>query len=142
MMTLDTMNHVRESYKLLVADGEKLAELFFDKLFAKEPSLRAMLPKDEWMRTRDLLTGLGTLVKNLHRLSAINHVLMDFGAQAQRQGVLPQHYGLARGAMIETMAELMGEQWNDELELDWTETLNTVTSVVLLGAGRARAKAA
>jgi hemoglobin-like flavoprotein len=142
MMTLSQINAVRDSFKALAPHGDELAERFFDRLFERQPALRAVLPQDHWMRSRDLLTGLGTLVKNLHRLDAINHVLMEFGTRAQRAGVLPQHYGIAREIMLETMREMLGDEFGAELENDWRQTLTSVSSVVLVGAGRSRAKAA
>lgn len=141
-MSLSQMNAVRESFRELSPRGDELAERFFERLFAGAPELRGVLPKDHWMRARDLLSGLGTLVKNLHRLEAIDHVLMEFGVRAQKAGVLPRHYGIARQAMIATMRDMLNAEFDAELERDWTQTLNTVSSVVLVGAGRSRAKAA
>ena len=142
MMTPSQIANVRETFQFIAPQGDEMAEVFFERLFTREPFLRKVLPQDHWIRSRDLLTGMGLLVKNLHRLDAIEHVLTEFGAKAQRAGVSPHHYGLARQAMLATLREFAAETWNDDVESDWTEAFNAASSVVLLGAGRARAKAA
>ncbi len=141
-MTSQQIDRLQHSFKELSSRSEEFGKLFFARLFTKQPMLRALLPRDEWQRTHDLLGGLGIVVKNLHKLDAISHTLMDFGARAQRSGIMPMHYGLAREALLDTMHDLLGPQWTEELDADWTEALNAVSSVLILGAGRARAKAA
>lgn len=142
MMTPDQIDRIRSSFKMVSGRGDELADQFFTRLFANQPLLKALLPRDRWMRSRDFLTGLGLLVKNMHRLDSIEHVLMDFGVRSTRAGATPQHFGLAREALLQSLGDLMGADWTDALENDWSEALNTVSSLVILGAGRSRAKAA
>ncbi len=142
MMTSEQVECVRASYKALALRGEELAEQFFTRLLSKQPMLRAILPRDQWQRTHELMGGLGMIVKGLGRIESVEGMLMEFGARAQRAGVMPQHYGVAREALVETLRDLSGPGWTREHEESWRIALNTVTSLVLLGAGRARARAA
>ncbi len=142
LMSITQAENVRESFVLVAARGDELAERFYEALFERQPGLRGVVPTDHWMRARDLLSGLGLLVKNVHRVDAIDYLLHELGAKAQRAGVSPQQYGIARQVMLKTMGDLLGERWNAELEADWTQLFNAATSVVLVGGGRVRAKAA
>jgi hemoglobin-like flavoprotein len=141
-LTNEQIETLRTSFRALAARGDEMAGQFYLRLFARQPSLRAVLPRDEWQRNRDLLTGLGMVVKNLHRLGAVEHLLMEFGAKAARAGVTPQQYGVARESMLDAMRGVAGSAWTEELEEGWGTALNTAASVVLLGAGRSRARAA
>lgn len=142
MMTATQLELIRESFKELAPQGEALADAFFERLFAKQPQLRTVVAQDHWQRTQDVMGGLGLLIKNLHRLAAIEYLLLDFGAKAQRAGVMAHQYGVARQTMIDSMRAVAKDKWDEETEAAWTTALTTVTSVVLLGAGRTRAKAA
>jgi hemoglobin-like flavoprotein len=142
MMTAQGHDTIRNSYTALAPHAGVLADRFFARLFAAQPVLRALLPRDHWQRSHDLMALLGLVVKNCNRPEIIQSALMDFGAKAQRVGIMPQHYGLARKAMLDSMHDVLGASWTDEVEQDWNDLLNTVTSVVVLGAGRSRAKAA
>lgn len=136
------LHNIRRSHEAVADRGDELSERFFARLFAMQPVLRALLPRDQWQRTRDLLAGLGLVVKEIERPGSVEHLLMDFGAKAQRTGIMPQQYGMARQALLDAMRETMGAEWTEALERDWTDALNSVASVVVLGAGRSRARAA
>lgn len=142
MMTSEQIELVRASFKELSLRGDELSEQFFTRLLSKQPMLRAILPRDQWQRTHELMGGLGMIVKGLGRVDSIEAMLMEFGARAQRAGVMPQHYGVAREALVDTFRHLSGPSWTHEHEESWSGALNTVSSLVLLGAGRARARAA
>jgi hemoglobin-like flavoprotein len=142
MMTAHGHDTVRSSYNAISQHVDVLADRFFARLFASQPVLRALLPRDHWQRAHDLMALLGMVVKSENHPELIQHALLDFGAKAQRVGIMPQQYGLARQALLDAMKDVLGADWTEEVESDWTDLLNTVTSVVVLGAGRSRARAA
>jgi len=142
MLTPAQIENVRRSFHSLDGRGDELAERFFARLFAAQPILRAILPRDHWQRSRDLFAALSVLIDNLDKLDSIGHPLMDFGAKAQRIGVMPQQYGLARQALLDALRFVLGRDWSEDLDSDWTEALNNAASLAVLGAGRARARAA
>ncbi len=136
------IEHVRSSFKVVAFRGEELAEQFFTRLFQMQPALRRMFSGDAWQRDRDVMTGLGTLVKNLHRVEVIAYVLEDAGCRCERAGVQPHQFGIARDAMLASLRELLGSKWNAQLEESWTEALNVAVSMMIRGGGRARLRAA
>ena len=142
MMTAQGLDTIRTSFNALSPHVEVLGERFFARLFILQPSLRALLPRDHWQRSHDLIALLGMVVKNANRPEQIESALMDFGAKAQRVGIMPQHYGMARRALLDSMKDVLGADWTTEVEGDWTDLLNSTMSVVVLGAGRSRARAA
>jgi len=142
MLTSHQLEDLRSSLKLMAPQGEQLAAAFFTRLFKAHPPLRAMFPLDTTRRNQDLLAALGTLTKNATRLTAIEHLLTEFGVRNLHSGILPHHYGMARDAMLVAMRETSGESWTPEIEEAWSTVLNVASSVVIRGAGRARAKAA
>lgn len=146
MITLpqpDSIERLRSSYKLLTPHADDLARIFFTRLFTAGPGVRALFPRDAasdsaGARTNELLASLGIVVKNLHRLDAIEQLLIDMGARNQRAGVQPQHYGMVRDALVAAMRDVLGPAWNLQLADDWTQTLNIVASIMIRGAGIAR----
>ncbi len=142
MLTSQQLDDLRSSLRALAPLGDRLATGFFNRLFRAHPPLRPLFPIDTTRRNQDLLSALGTLAKNAHRLEAIEHMLAEFGARNQRSGILPHHYGMARDAMLDAMHETADGHWSPELDAAWGTVLNAASSMILRGAGRARAKAA
>lgn len=142
MLTSQQLEELRTSLRTLAPRGEQLATAFFARLFKAHPPLRPLFPIDTMRRNQDLMTALGTLAKNAHRLDALEHMLTEFGARNERSGILPHHYGMARDAMLDAMHETAGGEWTQELDASWSTVLNAASSMILRGAGRARARAA
>lgn len=138
----DQIDRIRASFKEISPHADDLTRIFFTRLFTAGPGVRALFPRDAYAegsgRGQDLIASLGIVVKNLHRLDAIEHLLMDMGARNQRAGAQPQHYGMVRDALINAMRDIQGPTWNETLQSDWSQTLNVVASVMIRGAGHAR----
>lgn len=133
---------VKASYQTLAFRADDLGEQFFARLFRRDPALRTLFPRDAWQRDHDLASGLGVLLRNLHRVDAISPMLEDAGARCQVAGVQPHQFGVARDALLETLRDMTGPGWNEDLEAGWTEVLNTAVSMMIRGGGRARLRAA
>ena len=141
-MNHDQIERVRDSFRAIAPRGQELYGRFVDRIGAASPALRAMFPASPGERSQEFIAPCGMIVKNLHRLNAIEFLLTDAGAKNQRRGVLPQHYGVARDAVLATLAEALADEWTEELASDWSEAINVATSLMIRGAGRARSKAA
>jgi nitric oxide dioxygenase len=141
-MNHDQIDHVRDCFRSLAPRGPELFAGFVARVCPAAPALRSIFPAAPADHAQGFLSPCGLVVKNLHRLNAIEYLLLDIGAKNQRRGVLPQHYGVARDALLATLAEALGEQWTADLADDWAEAINIVTSLMIRGAGRARSKAA
>lgn len=132
---------IRESFRVLAPRGAEVFAAFVNRLNGT-PALRAMFPAQPEDHAQQYLAPCGLIVKNLHRLNAIEHLLHEAGARNESRGVLPQHYGAARDALLATLQAELGDAWTDELLADWSEAVDVVISVLIRGAGRARRRAA
>lgn len=141
-MNDEQMTRIRASFDALTHRTPELADRFHTRLFAQNPALRPLMPRDLSQQKQDFAAGLRMLVRNLHRLDAFQLTVMDIGARQSRLGVTPGHYGIAREVLIVTMREMAGPVWTDELTVDWNEALSSIVSLMVVGAARARAHAA
>lgn len=141
-MTEEQVARVRECFDALTPRTPELADRFHARLFALHPQLRALFPRDLASHKQDFAAGLRHVLRNLHRIDSLTPMLMDIGSRQARCGLTPGHFGLAREALLATLRDMSGPHWSPQLEADWTESLNAVVSLMILGAGRRRAHAA
>lgn len=150
----DQIDRIRASFKELSAHAEDLTRIFFTRLFTAGPGVRALFPRDVVSeslasasgsnahggsdRSQDFIASLGIIIKNLHRLESVEHLLLDMGARAQRAGAQPQHFGMVRDALLSAMRDVLGPSWSPQLQNDWTRMLDVVAAVMVRGAGQAR----
>jgi len=136
------INRLRASFDAITPRTPELADRFHTRLLAQNPGLRPMFPRDLNQQKQDFAAGLRLVVKNMHVLESLEHTLLDIGARHARAGVTPGHYGVARDVLIATMREIAGPAWTEQLSQDWSEALNGVISIFVVGAARSRAHAA
>lgn len=141
-MSPESVERVRDSFRVLAPRGPELFAQFVARVAQASPFLAKFFPEQPRDHAQEFLSPCGLVVKNLHRLTAIEYLLVDMGGKNMLRGVEPQHYGVARDCMLATIAEALGDGWTDEVRSDWTEAIQTVTSLMIRGAGRARRKAA
>jgi hemoglobin-like flavoprotein len=141
-MNAEQIENVRDMFRALAPRGPELFEAFVARIRATGPGLGRYFPDQPRDHSQPFLYSAGLIIKNLHRLGAIEYLLLDMGVKNQMLGVQPQHYGMVRDAVLAVLRDAMGDAWTDEVETDWTDAIQTVTSLMILGAGRARRKAA
>lgn len=137
-MTEEQFARIRASFNELTPRIPELADRFHARLFATNPQLRPLFPRDLAPHKQDFAAGLRHVVRHLDRLESVTPMLMEIGSRQARAGLGPGHFGMAREALLATLRDMNGPRWSPELERDWTEVLQSVVSLMVLGAGRAR----
>lgn len=125
---------IRLSFDAIAPRAHALVDLFYDKLFANYPQVRAMFPADMAKQKQHLLSAVALVVKNADKLDTLRPALMDMGARHVGYGAKEAHYPIVRDTMLGALAEIAGPVWNAQLQQDWAAALNAVASVMIEGA--------
>lgn len=141
-MDAEQIDIVKDSFRVVAFRAAELGEQFFTRLFREAPEMRALFPQDAWQRDHDFASGLGVLMKNLHRIEGVAPLLEDAGVRCQRAGVQPHQFGVARDVLLHTLRDMVGQDWTSETEAAWFEVLNVASAMMIRACGRARLRAA
>lgn len=109
---------VRASCQAVIDRPVRLAEAFYEQLFAMAPGVRGMFPADmtEQMQkmTDTLLTAVSTLASA--DTAHLETVLHRLGAQHRSQyGVEPEHYLYIGHALTRAVRDVSGSLWSGAL---------------------------
>ncbi len=130
-MNSRTVELVQGSFQKVAPIAPQAAEIFYTKLFEKDPSLRALFShSDMTEQGKKLMMMLGTAVNGLTNLDAIISAVQDLGKRHVGYGVKDEHYDTVGAALLETLEVGLGEEWNDELKTAWTEVYITLATVM------------
>lgn len=134
-MTESQMTLVKTTWKSLSGvNPALLGDVFYSKLFLDNPSLRSMFPKSLDAQYVKLMDMLSILVARLERMDELKN---DIAALAKRHvgyGVKPWHYKLVGSALLWTLEQGLGSDWNDNVKDAWT-SFYTVISDTMINAG-------
>ena len=133
---------VQASFKMVQPIADQAAQLFYQRLFELDPSLRRMFRGDMEEQGRKLMQMIGVAVGALRRLDQIVPAVEDLGRKHAGYGVRDEHYETVASALLWTLSTGLGEAFTPEVHDAWVAMYGVVTSAMKRGAASAAEAAA
>ena len=124
---------VQETFVSVAVISEQAAEIFYNKLFELDPSLKPMFKGDMKEQGRKLMAMLATAVKGLDDLETLVPAVQDLGRRHLTYGVEDAHYDTVAAALLYTLETGLGKAWNPKVQDAWT-TVYVVLADTMKGA--------
>ncbi len=142
-MTPDQIALVERSFRLVAPIAEPAAQIFYARLFQRDPALKPMFAQtDIHAQGRKLMQAIGFVVANLRRPEALLPVVADLGRRHAGYGVQPAHYGTVGAALLDTLAEGLGPEFTPATREAWAAAYQTLADIMQQAAVPAPAAAA
>lgn len=129
-MEAKTIELVQESFKQVVPISDKAAEIFYGKLFEKDPSLKPMFKGDMEEQGRKLMSMIGTAVGGLNNLEALVPAVQNLGKGHAGYGVEDKHYDTVGASLIETLDAGLGDAFTSEVKDAWIEVYTVLATTM------------
>ena len=133
-MTPEQITLVQDSFQKVVPIREAAAEMFYDRLFALDPSLKPLFKGDLAEQGRKLMVMLATAVNGLALLENIVPVIEALGQRHGDYGVQPSHYATVAEALLWTLEQGLGEAFTDEVRQAWVAAYTILSSTMITAA--------
>lgn len=125
---------LREQYATARAHGDRLAELFYDRLFRLHPQLRPMFRTDPSVQQSKLMDSLDAVMAYLDRPDEQALLLIEMGRRHAAYGAAPAHYRIVAELLSDAVTELLGDKADAQTRQDWLDAFNLVSDHMLAGA--------
>lgn len=139
-MNSEQINLVQSTFKDVQPIAAAAAELFYDRLFTLDPSLRSMFKGDMVQQGRMLMAMLNSAVNGLTNLDALVPVVRQLGARHAKYGVRDEHYATVGSALLWTLGQGLGEKFTPEVREAWTAAYELLAGVMRMGESEARSR--
>ena len=137
-MTPHQIALVQRSHAALRPIATEAAALFYANLFRHDPALRGLFRDADLVAQGErLMTMIGQAVALLDRPATLLPVLRTLGARHGGYGVRSSHYATVGGALLETLAQGLGDAWNEELKDAWATVYGVIATTMQEGAATA-----
>ncbi|WIM96440.1 FAD-binding oxidoreductase [Actinoplanes oblitus] len=130
----DLARLLKESWSLVEEHQDKVAGYFYARMFLSHPGLRDLFPVQMDVQRTRLLSAIVTAVQTLEDPERFDDYLRALGRDHRKFHVLPEHYEVVGGALIEAMRSFAGEQWGVEYDQAWADAYAVIASKMLAGA--------
>lgn len=121
---------VQDSFAKVEPIADDAAAIFYSKLFTYDPSLKALFKSDMRDQGKKLMAALKLAVKSLDDLDALIPVLENLAVKHVDYGVSVDDYTPVGNALINTLAEGLGDAFTPECKKAWIEVYKTIALVM------------
>jgi len=108
-----------------------LGDVFYTKLFLDSPQLQKMFKSSKDEQAKKLVDMLHSIIINLERLGEFSDEIKAMAIRHVGYGVEPKHYNLVGKALVWTLKNALGKDWNQDLEEAWIACYTTLTEQML-----------
>lgn len=119
-MTPKQIELVQHSWSQVQPIAEAAAQMFYDRLFTLDPSLRSLFRGDMKEQGRKLMAMIAFAVKGLARLEQIVPGVQALGRRHAGYGVKDEHYATVAAALLWTLEQGLGDAFTAEVREAWT----------------------
>ena len=132
-----TIELVQRSWSKVLPISDVASKLFYDRLFEQNPALRSLFKSSMVEQRKKLMQTLSVAVDGLSNTSKLIPVLQDLGVRHAGYMVENGHYDDVGAALLWTLKEGLGDDFNDELKHAWSDVYATIADIMKKAATNA-----
>jgi hemoglobin-like flavoprotein len=129
-MTPETIHLVRASFAQVVPIADVASNLFYDRLFELDPSLRPLFARDMAQQKHALIATLKVAVEKLDQPHELVPILEQLGARHVAYGVKQSHYATVGAALLWTLEQGLGPAFTPAVRAAWTSVFEMLASTM------------
>jgi hemoglobin-like flavoprotein len=133
-MTPAQQTLVQASFAKVVPIADTAATLFYEDLFRRDPSLRALFKEDMAEQRQKLMATIGTAVASLGDWESIAPAVAALGERHAAYGVRTEHYDTVGKALITALQKGLGDAFTPEVKEAWLACYAAVAAEMIGGA--------
>lgn len=122
---------VRNSFRVVSQSSGQAAARFYQILFENTPQIRALFLNDMERQGTMLMSKLGLVVAEIQKLDSIVPVLEDLALRHVAYGVKPDHYPLVSAALLQMLAEVLGDGFTPATKAAWTKAYDELSTLMI-----------
>jgi hemoglobin-like flavoprotein len=130
-MTPTQIDLVQESFRKVVPIQQTAAQLFYSRLFELDPSLEDMFRGDMNQQGQKLMAAMTFVVDGLGNVADILPAIQDLGRRHAGYGVQPRHYQTVASALLWTLEQGLGDDFDDDTKEAWTTAYGLLATTMI-----------
>jgi hemoglobin-like flavoprotein len=133
-MTPQQIQEVQASFAKVEPIADQAAALFYGRLFARAPEVRALFSGDMVVQGRKLMTAIATVVNSLGEIDAVAPAVCDLAKRHVDYGVRPEHYELVGAALLWTLEQGLGDDFTPAVGAAWAAAYGALSEMMIAAA--------
>jgi hemoglobin-like flavoprotein len=137
-MTPEQIALVQSSFQRLGPELPAMTTRFYQELFSRDPSLRALFTTDRALQEAKFAEKLTEIVRTIPRLDDLLGLTRELGARHVSYGVRVSYYPIVGDALLTALGVVLGNRFDAATREAWSVGYNLVAETMLEGAATVR----
>jgi hemoglobin-like flavoprotein len=135
-MTAEQISLVKSTWKIFREINPVLVgDVFYSKLFIEVPHVRHLFKTPRAEQSKKLVEMLNMIVGRLDRLEQLTEEIRQLALRHVDYGVRAADYKAVGDALIWTLKQGLGSDWNSDVEKAWTSCYKILSDTMIDAAG-------
>jgi len=130
-MTPQQISIVQDSFSKVAPIADQAAVMFYDRLFAIAPQVKALFPADLTEQRKKLMSTLAYVVNGLGNLPSVLPAASALAKKHVSYGVQASHYSVVGEALLWTLEKGLGAGWTKDVADAWTAAYKTLSGYMI-----------
>ncbi len=129
-MTPQQVRTVQSTWVKVLPIKDTAAQLFYERLFEIDPSLRVLFQSDMRQQGAKLMQVMDAAVNGLSRLESIVRLIQELGRRHADYGVKDHHYDVVGAALLWTLGKSLGAEFTPEVKDAWAAVYGVLATTM------------
>ena len=131
-MTEKQITLVQKSWKVFRSiDPGLVGDVFYSRLFMDVPAVKRLFKAPMADQNKKLIDMIGVIVSRLDRLHEVTPDIQEMAKRHVDYGVKPAHYEAVGNALIWTLEQGLGIDWNPAVKEAWTACYGVLADIMI-----------
>lgn len=132
MITEKQISLIKQNWNgLRGVDPILIGDVFYRKLFLDAPALKALFKTTSEQQSIKLVEMLNVIIARLERIEELSEDIKHLAIRHVQYGTKPTHYKQVGIALIWTLKQASGSQWNAEIEEAWSRCYTLLSNTMI-----------
>lgn len=133
-MNQSTISLVRNSWLKVEAIAPTAAAMFYERLFAADPSLRALFRGDMTVQRVKMMQMIGIAIDRVDDLPSLLPVLQDLARRHVDYGVRERDYRTVGDALLRTLQIGLADEFTPAVRAAWEQVYGAMSEAMIAAA--------
>jgi NAD(P)H-flavin reductase/hemoglobin-like flavoprotein len=125
---------LKESWALVEADADELANYFYARMFLVAPGLRELFPVVMDASRRRFVDALVHAMQSIEDTDHFDEQMRGLGRAHRKFHVSPEDYAVLGESLLEALRHFAADRWSIEYDQAWRDAYDTMATRMLRGA--------
>jgi hemoglobin-like flavoprotein len=112
-----------------------VGDVFYGKIFLDAPELKNLFHTSRAVQSAKVVDMLSVIVGHLHIINELDEEITQLAKRHVQYGVKAHHYKVVGNALLWTLQQGLGQDWNEEVKEAWAACFSVLSENMIKASG-------